>query len=39
MSPVISAIHDYNNVGFCAAMHSIDSYRARYGDTKGSSRV
>jgi catechol 2,3-dioxygenase-like lactoylglutathione lyase family enzyme len=30
---------DYNNVEFCAAMDTIENYRARYGDTKGSSRA
>ncbi len=30
---------DYNNVEFCGAMDTIENYRARYGDTKGSSRA
>jgi len=29
---------DYNNVEFCGAMDTIDNYRARYGDIKGSAR-
>ena len=29
---------DYNNVEFCGAMDTIENYRARYGDTKGSAR-
>jgi len=29
---------DYNNVEFCAAMDTIENYRARYGDRKGSDR-
>ncbi len=30
---------DYNNVEFCAAMDTIENYRARYGDAKGSLRA
>ena len=30
---------DYNNVEFCAAMDTIENYRARYGNAKGSSRA
>lgn len=30
---------DYNNVEFCAAMDTIENYRARYGETKGSVRA
>ncbi len=30
---------DYNNVEFCAAMDTTENYRARYGDTKGSTRT
>jgi hypothetical protein len=30
---------DYNNIEFCAAMDTIENYRARYGDTTGSSRA
>ena len=30
---------DYNNVEFCGAMDTIENYRARYGETKGSERV
>ena len=30
---------DYNNVEFCGAMDTIENYRARYGDTKGSTRT
>ena len=30
---------DYNNVEFCGAMDTIENYRARYGDTKGSARA
>ena len=30
---------DYNDVEFCAAMDTIENYRARYGDAKGSSRA
>jgi catechol 2,3-dioxygenase-like lactoylglutathione lyase family enzyme len=29
---------DYHNVEFCAAMDTIDNYRARYGDATGSQR-
>lgn len=29
---------DYNNVEFCGAMDTIDNYRDRYGDRKGSER-
>ena len=30
---------DYNNVEFCGAMDTIENYRARYGDLKGSTRT
>ena len=30
---------DYNNVELCAAMDTIENYRARYGDMKGSTRA
>lgn len=30
---------DWNNVEFCGAMDTIQNYRARYGDTKGSERA
>ncbi len=30
---------DYHNVEFCGAMDTIENYRARYGDTKGSTRA
>ena len=30
---------DYHNVEFCGAMDTIENYRARYGDTKGSART
>ena len=30
---------DYNNVEFCGAMDTIENYRARYGETKGSARA
>jgi hypothetical protein len=30
---------DYNNVEFCGAMDTIENYRARSGDTKGSARA
>lgn len=30
---------DWNNVEFCGAMDTIDNYRARYGDRKGSDRA
>jgi catechol 2,3-dioxygenase-like lactoylglutathione lyase family enzyme len=30
---------DYNNVEFCGAMDTIENYRARYGDAKGSGRA
>ena len=30
---------DYHNVEFCGAMDTIDNYRARYGDKKGSDRA
>jgi catechol 2,3-dioxygenase-like lactoylglutathione lyase family enzyme len=30
---------DYNNVEFCGAMDTIENYRARYGDTRGSARA
>jgi len=29
---------DYHNVEFCGAMDTIENYRARYGDRKGSDR-
>ena len=30
---------DYNNVEFCGAMDTIENYRARYGENKGSTRA
>ena len=30
---------DYHNVEFCGAMDTIENYRVRYGDTKGSERI
>lgn len=30
---------DWNNVEFCGAMDTIENYRGRYGDTKGSQRA
>ena len=30
---------DYNNVEFCGAMDTIENYRARHGETKGSARA
>jgi catechol 2,3-dioxygenase-like lactoylglutathione lyase family enzyme len=30
---------DYNNVEFCGAMDTIENYRARYGEAKGSARA
>jgi len=30
---------DYNNVEFYGAMDTIENYRARYGETKGSARA
>ena len=30
---------DYNNVEFCGAMDTIENYRARYGEAKGSTRA
>lgn len=30
---------DWHNVEFCGAMDTIDNYRARYGDKKGSQRI
>lgn len=30
---------DYNNVEFCGAMDTIENYRARYGETRGSARA
>jgi len=30
---------DYHNIEFCAAMDTIENYRARYGATKGSERA
>ena len=30
---------DYNNVEFCGAMDTIENYRARYGENKGSMRA
>ena len=30
---------DYNNVEFCGAMDTIENYRARYGDKKGTARA
>ena len=30
---------DYDNVEFCAAMDTIENYRERYGDRRGSERA